>query len=335
MRQLLPILFLGLFLLLACLVALLLRGNAPKDQWLRAQPQGIMGTETLVVVQGRAEHLVMAEGELRRLEALLSSHLNYSQLRAFGRSAPGVPFQAGPELLELFSLAQSGNLVSQGTFDATLLPLIRLWKEAGKNQILPTSASLAAARNASNWTHFSRVGNTLIRSSSTACLDLGGLAKGWAAQRVARMLQEAGVKAGMVQVGGDTRVFGEGPDGAKSWTIDIRRPDGQGVCGTLHLRDVSVSTSGNYQRFATIGGQRYSHIIDPRSGLTADHLPGVTIVAPSGVQTEVWSKAISVLGEQGFALLPPGVEAIILLDAQGSEKKMSPGMKRYLAPEGK
>lgn len=335
MRQLLPIVILGVFLLLACLVALVLRGHAPKDQWLRAQPQGIMGTETLVVVQGRAEHVAMAEGELRRLEALLSSHLKYSQLSVFGRSTPGVPFQAGPELLDLFSLAQAGNLASQGAFDPTLLPLIRLWKEAGKNQVLPTSASLAAARKASNWTHFARQGNTLIRSSSTACLDLGGLAKGWAVERVARMLQDAGAKAGMVQVGGDTRVFGEGPNGAVFWTIDIRRPDGQGVCGTLRLRDVSVSTSGNYQRFVTIGGQRYSHIIDPRSGQTADHLPGVTVVAPNGTQTEIWSKAISVLGEQGLTLLPSGVEAIILLDAQGTEKKMSSGMKQYLAPEGK
>jgi thiamine biosynthesis lipoprotein len=147
------------------------------------------------------------------------------------------------------------------------------------------------------------------------------------------MLRKAGAMAGLVQVGGDTTVFGPGPDGAAFWTIDIRRPDGQGTCGSLRLRDVSVSTSGNYQRFVLIGGQRYSHIIDPRSGQTADHIPGVTIVAPSGVQTEIWSKVISVLGVAGLPLLPTGVEALVLLDAQGHKRQMSPGMARYLAPE--
>ncbi|NJN64881.1 MAG: FAD:protein FMN transferase [Acidobacteria bacterium] len=155
-------------------------------------------------------------------------------------------------------------------------------------------------------------GHSAIKSRGTARVDVGGNAKGYAIDLAVRAMQAAGARGGLVDVGGDLRFFGEAPDGV-AWTIDIRHPDGRSVYRSLALTgDRAVCTSGNYARFAEIGGRRFSHIIDPRSGWPADATPSVTVIGPDTLTVDTWATALSVLGPEGLARLPENLDALIL-----------------------
>jgi thiamine biosynthesis lipoprotein len=156
-----------------------------------------------------------------------------------------------------------------------------------------------------------------MKRASAARVDLGGIAKGYAIDRAAALLQSAGLSGGVVDVGGDMKCFGQPPDGS-AWEMDIKDPFEEGAMAVLQLGGGAVCTSGNYARFSVIEGKSYSHIVDPRSGRPAEAIPSVTVVAPDALTADVWATALSVLGEEGLALLPEGVDALMIVGPQNA-----------------
>jgi thiamine biosynthesis lipoprotein len=151
--------------------------------------------------------------------------------------------------------------------------------------------------------------------------DLGGIAKGWAIDRAAEVLRRAGVSGGMVDVGGDLVCFGQPPDG-QSWPVDIQDPLGPGHLASLHVSGGAVCTSGGYARFVEIGGRRYSHIIDARTGRPAEAALSVTVVAADAVTADIWATALSVLGTAGLERLPEGVEAMMMVGTEDDHRSI-------------
>lgn len=263
---------------------------------------------------------ILAVGKTKEVDAAISSAENAariveremnifnpaSELSKFNAAAPNETAPLSPETIAAILAAKQAYDETGGAFDATLRPVILLWKNAAKTNKLPTEAELSAARKSSSWSDFQFDGSKITKTKQTACVDLGGIAKGYAIDLATNALKKAGCEGGLVDIGGDICCFGHKKDGSE-WIIGVRDPfdphSGK-MLATLKLTDAGVCTSGNYERAELIQGKRYNHIVDPRTCQPADACPSVTVIAPSATQADAWATALSVLGPDGLTLLP-------------------------------
>jgi thiamine biosynthesis lipoprotein len=305
----------------------------------RVEPELVMGTScSLVVVADREQHaaaegaLQLAESELRRLEALLSTWIDSSPISRFNAAAADTELDLSPEVLEVLLVARRLHAETGETFDITTRPLIELWRRAGEENRLPTEAALAQARAESDWSRLKLLDGAAIKSADTARVDVDGIAKGYAIDRALLLLQQAGLDGGLVEVGGDLRVFGTGPEDGV-WRVAIRSPFDERPWGELEIQKGAVCSSGDYARHIEIGGRRYSHILDPRSGWSATESRSVTVIAPDAATADVWATALSVLGVDGLSRFPPdsALEALIFSGYTDDYKVWAtPGFKKRL-----
>jgi thiamine biosynthesis lipoprotein len=282
-------------------------------------PERVMGTTcTLAAVvksdgQARAEQaLDDAEAALRRVEARMSVWLSDSEISRLNAAGVGEDVPLEPDTRFVLHAARDAARETRGAFDVTVRPLISLWRRAGEHGQPPAEAAVADARAASNWESIELTGTGARKLSPRAAVDLGGIAKGYAIDRAVGILRRAGLEGGLVDVGGDLACFGRPPEGER-WPVDVKNPFGEGNLAKLRVPDGAVCTSGNYARFTLIAGERYSHVLDPRTGYPADAAPSVTVVAPDAITADVWATALSVLGTEGLPLLPQEAEALIVL----------------------
>jgi thiamine biosynthesis lipoprotein len=257
-----------------------------------------------------------AEAELRRVEAKMSSWLEASELSALNSAPPGQPVPLSHETLDVLRSARSLYERTGGAFDATCGPLIDLWREAAEIGRLPEEEALRGARALGGWAGFELEAQQAVRTMRGARVDLGGIAKGYGLDRALAELREApGLAGGLVDVGGDVKVFGRSPGGG-AWRVGLRSPqEGAEAWGRIAVSEGAVCTSGHYARYAEIEDRRYSHIIDPRDGRPAETASlTVTVLAPTATRADAWATALSVLGPEGLARLAnePGVEALVV-----------------------
>ena len=304
-------------------------------------PERVMGTIcTLAAVaepgkRAEAERaLKQAEAALRAVEARMSSWLADSEISRLNAASAGEEVPLSPDTAAVLRLAREAAVESEGAFDITCGPVIELWKRAGRTGRLPSEADIAEARATSSWELIELTERGATKHASAARVDLGGIAKGYAVDTALEVLRSGGAAGGMVDIGGDMKCFGQplgplngdrggGPPQAglataegPCWKVDVKHPFHEGVLTELQLPEGAVCTSGNYARFAVIEGKRYSHIVDPRSGRPANAIPSATVVAPDTLTADVWATALSVLGEEGFVLLPEGVDALMVAGSQ-------------------
>jgi thiamine biosynthesis lipoprotein len=256
---------------------------------------------------------------IARLDAALSDYEPTSELMRLCDRAGGPPVPVSEDLFRVLQGSLEMSRRSGGAFDATVNPVVRLWRRAQRDRRLPDPALLAKAR--------ALVGSGKVRLDPEARtvqllqpgmkLDLGGIAKGFAAGEAIAELKRQGIDRALVAGAGDIVVGGSPPD-TEGWTIGIaplETPDSV-PSRFLLLHDAAVSTSGDAERFVEIGGVRYSHIVDPRTGLGLTGRSSVTIVARDGMTCDSLATAVSVLGpERGLALVEetPGAAALIVL----------------------
>jgi len=290
------------------------------------QYQGVMGTRcqiTAVVPRGREqpaeEVLREAESTLRALEARLSTWIHESEISALNSAPAHEPVPLSAESREVLETARRAYEQTGGAFDVTCRPLIQLWRRAPQRGQLPDETQRNRAREASRWEFIELTDSGAVKRRDTARVDVDGIAKGYAIDRAAEVLQRAGLDGGLVEIGGDLVCFGRPPQG-ETWSVGIRNPFGPGKLAELRLRAGAVCTSGDYARALTIAGVRYSHIIDPRTLRPVDQVPSVTVVAPNALTADVWATALSVLGVEGVNRLPPGVEAMLVIGTEADHR---------------
>lgn len=257
------------------------------------------------------EDLRLIAGHVEGMENILSSFRadsDLARLNAMGKGCGYFP----PLLVDMLRRSRKWYDVTDGAFDITVGPLIALWKNAARKNRLPAPEEIADAK--------SRVGMDLVRIEGRhrVCLDhdgmritLGGIAKGAIIDRAARVLKANDVPRGLVDAGGDVSSFGDG-----TFKVGIQDPgDPDKLFGVITLPAGGVVTSGDYERFVTIQGKNYSHIIDPRTGRPADELVSVTAMGPDAMNADALATAISVLGkERGVELMNrlPNYRAVIM-----------------------
>jgi len=167
-------------------------------------------------------------------------------------------------------------------------------------------------------------------------IDLGGIAKGLAIDKAIEAIKEAGGLGALVDIGGDIRCYGKTPKGQKYWFVGLQNPDLESeeqILFTLKLSAGAVATSGDYQRFVVIGGRHYSHIINERTGSSAEALSSVTIIAGSATDADALATAVSVMGaEKGIELIEkcPGTEAIMVSPAPEYKITKTSGAEKFI-----
>lgn len=291
--------------------------------WVRRE-EAIMGTAVTVELWAddrrdgeAAAEAVMAE--MHRIDRSMSPHRPDSELSRINREAGGRPVPLSDELYHLVSTALAFSRASGGAFDISYAAVGRLYDyRAGR---APDAAELATARAAVGWQHLllDPAARTLRFGRPGMRIDLGGFAKGHAVDNATRLLRARGIAHAHVAAGGDSRVIGHRH--GRPWTIGIRDPRREGaVVAVLPLEDVSISTSGDYERyFIAADGTRHHHLIDPASGRSPHAVTSVTVLGPDGLVTEALTKCVFVLGpERGLALVDhyENVDAIVI-DAHG------------------
>lgn len=259
-----------------------------------------MGTLFRIVVYSVEPATTAARAAFDRVAELNRAFSDYeetSELSRLCRQPAGTPVPVGCDLFAILQISQELAAKTDGAFDVTLGPVIRLGREARRTRKLPNSAALAAARAASGFAHL-RLDSaaqtaTLLRPGMA--LDLGGIAKGYAADAALAVLTRLGFPAAMVSASGDL-ALGDPPPGKPGWTVELAPfGDTADPRTTLVLARVGISTSGDAEQFTEIGGVRYSHIVDPATGLGLTRSVAITVVAPRATLSDALATAGCVL----------------------------------------
>lgn len=240
------------------------------------------------------------------LNGIMTDYRTDSELMRMCLAAqPGQPQKVSPELAYVLSTAQALSERSGGAFDVTVGPVVKLWRRARRKKQLPDADRLAAALAATGYKHLHVKGRQVTLQRPGMRLDLGGIAKGYATDEGLKILRQHGIQSALIDAGGDIRV-GAAPPGQPGWRIEIARLAPQADREPLRLRlaNAAVATSGDAFQYIEIDGQRYSHIVDPQTGLGLTGRSSVTIVAPDGITADSLASTVAVLGpEKGLKLI--------------------------------
>lgn len=264
----------------------------------------VMGVEARVVVYAESEPTAMAGARaayarLAELEQVFSDYRPGSEVMQLCDRAGKGSIPVSDDLFRVLAAADRVHTLTNGAFDPTVGPLTKLWREARAQNppTLPDATAIDAARAQVGWQHvrLDAKARTVAITTPGVRIDLGGIAKGFSAAEAVRTLRELGLARAMVTLSGDIAV-GDPPPGEAGWTIEID-PGVEGVTPFVQtVRNASVSTSGDRTQFVDVGGVRYSHILDPRTGLGATHRTAACVIARDGALADGLATALCVLG---------------------------------------
>jgi len=208
------------------------------------------------------------------------------------------PVQVSEDTYQVIKLAKMYNGETFGTFDISVYPLILMWRQMAQEDRLPSRSELKAAKEDVGIENIRLHGdNTVEVLSDRASIDLGGIAKGYAIDEAARIFKENGFNNFMVDAGGDLYVGGHNCQ-KRPWRIGIKDPrNPKEILKIVAVSDVAIATSGDYERFFEIQGQKYSHIINPVTGYPQKGVVSATVIAPSATEADVYATALCVLDD--------------------------------------
>lgn len=277
------------------------------EVWISAQ-QPVMGTlirtEVLARDKRAGERAVeQVFEEMHRVDRQMSPYKERSELSRVNRLASSSPVPISLELFTLLKRAVDISILSAGSFDISYASAGKLYDYRAAKR--PTNTELANVLPAINYRHLQLDSQavSLYFKRPGVYIDLGGIAKGHAVDRAIARLQKMGIEHAMVSAGGDSRFIGQ-RDGSP-WVVGIKDPrQRDAVIARLPLMDIAISTSGDYERFFIHDGERFHHILNPRSGTSAKGLRSVSVLGPEATMTDALATAVFVMGlKKGMELI--------------------------------
>ena len=266
-----------------------------------------MGATYSVVLYGRNQATMKAAidaafAEVGRLDALLSNYRVESEWSAVNRRAAQEPLRLSPELFRLLSACLAYSRESEGAFDIAVGPLMKLWGFYKGSGRLPGPAEVAAIlpKIGCQHIHLDAAEQTVRFDLAGVELDPGGIGKGYAVDCMVEVLRRRGFQSALVTGSGST-IYGMGapPTEPQGWRVGIKDPrNPRRMVDELFLKEMSISTSGSYEKFFRAEGRAYAHIMDPRTGYPAPGSGSVTVVAPRAIDSEAWAKPYFIHGPQ-------------------------------------
>ncbi|MBS1665073.1 MAG: FAD:protein FMN transferase, partial [Bacteroidetes bacterium] len=231
-----------------------------------------------------AERIAAGVAEIKRIETLLTTYDDNSETARINENAGVAPVSVSDETFALIQRAIRISDITQGAFDITYGSIDRrLWNFDTTMTSLPDKATAKKMVRLIDYRNIllNTENKTVFLKEKGMRIGFGGIGKGYAAERAKHLLQQQGVKSGVVNASGDLSAWGLQPDG-KPWTIGIVNPNSAGeIFSWLSVTDMALATSGNYEKYAVIDGKRYSHTINPRTGLPVTGIKSVTILCPN------------------------------------------------------
>jgi thiamine biosynthesis lipoprotein len=262
---------------------------------------GTYGRVVLVTADSAAAEPVArrALAAFARVDSLMSNWTRTSEVARINRVAGDGATPVHAEVAGVLAAALDLWRASDGAFDITVEPLVRLWGFLGGPRRVPADREIAAALGnvGAAKIRFDRSAGTVAFAAPGVRIDLGGIAKGHAVDAAAETLRAHGVRDALVDLTGNMAALGA-PPGAPRWRIGIRDPRDRMPHFARLLVDGAVSTSGQYEQFVAADGRRYGHILDPRTGRPVDGLISVTVVAPTALLCDAWDTPLFVLGPE-------------------------------------
>ena len=267
-----------------------------------------MGVQVKIILYAVSEQkaLAAARAAFRRiaeLDAMMTDYRLDSELMELCEKAVDRPVEVSSELFTVLWRAQEVSERSNGAFDVTVGNLVQLWRRARKTKVFPAEAELKAALALTGWQKMTLnpTKQTVRLQVAGMRLDLGGIAKGYACDQAIEVLRHHGIRSALVSAGGDI-VVSNAPPKEAGWRIEIENPE-PNTPKYVTVVNKAVSTSGDKFQYVDFGGKRYSHVIDPRTGLgLTEHWTG-TVIANDGLTSDSLSKTVAILGAEPAAKL--------------------------------
>lgn len=285
----------------------------------------LMGNNFSISVAANDEHFAYqcidtAAEEIRRIERLLTTFNESSQTSLINANAGIQPVVVDREVIDIIERSVRISNLTQGAFDITYGSIDkRFWNFDQTMTALPDKDAAKNAVRLINYKNIiiNREANTVFLKEKGMRIGFGGIGKGYAAEKAKQVLQNLGITCGVVNASGDLSTWGLLPNG-KPWTIGIANPDDkQHIFSHLEISDMAVATSGSYEKFVIIDGQKYAHTINPKTGFPVKGIKSVTIICANAEVADAMATPVTVMGvKAGLFLINQlkGVECIIIDD---------------------
>jgi thiamine biosynthesis lipoprotein ApbE len=283
--------------------------------------------------------------EVNRLDLLMSNYKEESELSKVNKNAASEPTYCDNELAYIIEQSLQHSDITDGAFDITIGPLMKKWGFFKGQGEIPAKEDLESVLESVSYKNIiieEKIKKSLFRDPSIVKtiffknpdtqIDLGGIGKGYAVDMATRILKGNRIRSALINFAGNIYAYGT-PPGKESWVIGLQHPrKSEGLLSSFEIKDKAVSTSGDYEKFFTIDGKRYSHIIDPRTGNPVKDIVSVTIIADNATRADALSTGVFVLGlDKGMELIEtlPDVEGVIIYEDNNSDLKIktSSGLK--------
>ena len=267
----------------------------------------------------------------------MSTYIGDSELSLLNRQPAGTDFELSAQLFSVLKLAQSISQETNGAFDITVGPLVNLWGFGpdGRITTAPSAEKIDLIRQRVNYQYI-QLSNQRLNKNRDVYIDLSAIAKGYAVDLIAQLLESEGIESYLVEIGGELRAKGLKPD-AGPWKIAIEAPESalqRSVQRIIAVKDVGIATSGDYRNYFEQDGVRFSHTIDPATAQPIKHnLASVTVLAPSAAKADAVATAMMVMGYDKALAYAESIEVeafFILKTEQGFTEKMTSGFTTYL-----
>ena len=314
-------------------------GNTRLDRFERSEVHMATGVRVVVYASSQAAATAGIDAAFHRVKELndiLSDYVEESELNRLCRSPSGQPVRLSQELFDVLDRSEFWRRESDGAFDVTAGPIIRLWRQARKTKRLPSPKQIVDAKAllGGDKIALDSKARAAVLPTAGMRIDLGGIAKGYVGDEMLKVLAKHGLNRAMVVLGGDV-VLGDPPPNAKGWTVAIAelvkdRETFSLQRSGLVLANCAASTSGDASQYAVIDGKRYSHIVDPRTGEAQVGRRQTTIVAKTGMDADALATATTVLGpELGAKLADKHQAAALFLSIDDGKRKEIEARKRF------
>jgi thiamine biosynthesis lipoprotein len=320
----------AVFLLCLLLMSACVDSNATVSM---KEVQFVMSTVVSLDIRDHASEELMNKmmDRLEEIDVLMSLQKKGSDIDRVNE-AKGEITEVNPSTYHVIKKAIEYSEMTDRAFDPSIGLLVNLWGIGTETARLPSPEEIETARMTSGLENIELLGNNQLRLHGDTQVDIGAIAKGFAADEMVRIAKEAGVKSAIFNLGGNVYVLGS--KGTSPFRVGIQNPfsDRDDYLGIIDVKDTSVVTSGNYERFFfDDAGKRYHHILDPKTGYPAENgLAGVTVVCSNSTMADALSTAIYVMGlEKGLAFIEATEEAEALFVTNTRDIHVSSGLRSF------
>ncbi|OAI11732.1 thiamine biosynthesis protein ApbE [Methylomonas lenta] len=262
---------------------------------------------------------------LASIDKTFSNYRSDSVIESFNNNPINDSQWVGDEIVALFNIARDVSQASQGCYDLTIKPLFDLWGFQGESLTIPDAATLQAALASIGQDKVSVIDDTHLQKPANIRVDVSSVAQGYSVEKISQLLEQHDIHNYLVEIGGELKTDGHKPDGT-AWRIAVEKP----LPGEQHLlkiltlpkdKPMAVMTSGTYRHYFDVNGQRYSHILDARTGKPVTHdLVAVTVLHDNPTIADAWSTALLCLGQQqGMQIADAAQIKALFIQQQGKE----------------